>query len=117
MPRHDLKALLFVPHAISRLASQLLFRELDLHFCGSTDFDEDSDTWSPHASPPLSKELDTRHAQRSADILTRIIVDPVFAGAVRTLRIYAPRRDKDGSMAFQTGAFLFVFIVHSLISA
>lgn len=45
---------------------------------------------------------DAAHAQRSADILTRIITDAGFASAVRTLRIYALRRD-EGSAAFQTG--------------
>ncbi|KAF6759032.1 hypothetical protein DFP72DRAFT_1064529 [Ephemerocybe angulata] len=30
----DLKTLLFVPHILSRVSSQLLFRELDLHFTG-----------------------------------------------------------------------------------
>ena len=35
LPRRDLKTLLFVPHILSRVASQLLFRELDLHFSSS----------------------------------------------------------------------------------
>jgi hypothetical protein len=49
---------------------------------------------------------DIRHALRSADILTCIIFDISFAGAVRTLKIYAPAHDKDGTMAFQTGTWL-----------
>ncbi|TFK21456.1 hypothetical protein FA15DRAFT_80606 [Coprinopsis marcescibilis] len=32
LPRRDLKALLWVPHVMSRVASRLLFREVDLHF-------------------------------------------------------------------------------------
>ncbi|KAG6894283.1 hypothetical protein C0992_006728, partial [Termitomyces sp. T32_za158] len=104
LPRHDLKALLFIPHTISRVASQLLFRKLDLHF-GGTDAEE-SDLWMHHHAGDVGFAADdARHAQRSADILTRIIVDLKFASAVRTLRIYAPLRDRDGALAFQIGGF------------
>ena len=85
--------MLFVPHAMSRVASQLLFRELDLHFSSA---DEDG------ISPDGSSERD-RDVRRSADILTRVITDTTFACVVRTLRIYALKPDKDGSIAFQTG--------------
>ena len=102
LPRKDLKSLLFVPHAISRIASQLLFRELNLYFGNMCGIDEEIDAWN-HAD---NKDEDVRHALRSADILTRIIVDVSFAGAVRTLKIYAPTHDKDGTMAFQTGTCL-----------
>ncbi|KAG6840008.1 hypothetical protein C0991_009640 [Blastosporella zonata] len=102
LPRHDLKALLFIPRAISRIASQILFRTLDLHFGEVETVEEDrSDQWT-HTSVEV-KDDDVIHARRSADILTRIIVDPEFASAVRTLRIYAPVRDRDGGLAFQTG--------------
>ena len=33
LPRRDLKTLLYVPHVLSRIASQLLFRQIDLQFC------------------------------------------------------------------------------------
>ncbi|GLB44437.1 hypothetical protein LshimejAT787_1700640 [Lyophyllum shimeji] len=105
LPRHDLKALLFVPHAVSRVASQLLFQQVDLHFGGIDAEEGRSDLWTHHHAEDLTvaREDDARHAQRSADILTCIIVDPAFASSVRTLRIYAPMRDRDGAMAFQTG--------------
>ncbi|KAF8188708.1 hypothetical protein BJ912DRAFT_1031893 [Pholiota molesta] len=126
LPRRDLKALLFVPHPLSRIASQLLFWELDLHFTGAAEgvgeSDEDdggggggggyyhsgsgSGSGAGHGGEGAGKGWrgdEASHAQRSADILTRIITDPVFASAVRTLRIYAFRRDRDGSSAFQTG--------------
>ena len=32
LPRRDLKTLLVLPHVLSRIASQLLFRKIDLHF-------------------------------------------------------------------------------------
>ncbi|KAG1785014.1 uncharacterized protein HD556DRAFT_1435292 [Suillus plorans] len=35
LPKHDLKSLLLVPHALSRIASQLIFREIDLHSTAS----------------------------------------------------------------------------------
>ncbi|CAL1698561.1 unnamed protein product [Somion occarium] len=79
LPRRDLKTLLLVPHVLSRIASQLLFRKIDLHF--------GSDKWD---------------SQRSADILTRIITDSAFANLVRTLRIFVPGRDVV-PMTFQTG--------------
>ncbi|KAG5638689.1 hypothetical protein H0H81_010914 [Sphagnurus paluster] len=104
LPRHDLKALLFIPCAVSQVASQLLFQKLDLHFGGIDSEEGRADVWTHHTGDLcLVKDEDARHAQRSADILTRIIVDPRFAMSVRTLRIYAPMRDRDGSMAFQTG--------------
>ncbi|KAF8873172.1 hypothetical protein CPB84DRAFT_1818005 [Gymnopilus junonius] len=104
LPRRDLKSLLFVPHRISRIASQLLFWELDLYFTRVDGDDDHPDTFiADHRMSVTQRDDDARHAQRSADILTRIIVDPAFASAVRTLRIFASRRDKDGSMAFQTG--------------
>ncbi|KAF5376638.1 hypothetical protein D9615_007873 [Tricholomella constricta] len=104
LPRHDLKALLFIPHAVSRVASQLLFRKLDLHFGGIDAEEGRGDLWTHHSGDlSFGRDEDARHAQRSADILTRIIIDPSFASAVRTLRIYAPMRDRDGAMAFQTG--------------
>ena len=46
---------------------------------------------------------DKEHAQQSADILTRIITDSVFATHVKTLRVFVPGRDTF-PMTFQTGA-------------
>ena len=114
MPRRDLKALLFVPHPLSRIASQLLFRELDLHLTASSDGESDhlpESCLSAYRTAPAQRDVDARHAQRSADILTRIILDNSFASAVRTLRIFAWRREKDGSMAFQTGVCLRVPVI------
>lgn len=77
LPRRDLKTLLVLPHVLSRIASQLLFRKIDLHF-------------------------DKEHAQQSADILTRIITDASFSSHVKTLRIFVAGRDTF-PMTFQTG--------------
>ncbi|TFK48125.1 hypothetical protein OE88DRAFT_545076 [Heliocybe sulcata] len=98
LPRHDLKTLLLVPHIVSRVASQLLFQKIDLHFVV---WEDDEDESQPEVR--LDQQLDKWHAQRSADILTRIIVDPGFAALVKTLRIFAPRLSVQQSMAFQTG--------------
>src|SRR4051812_37925779 len=98
LPRQDLRALLFVRHSISRVASQLLFRQLDLHFAN---IETEEHSWLH--SEYCAREEDHRHAQRSADILTRIIVDTGFASAVRTLRIYS--HIKDDSTGFQTGYY------------
>ncbi len=99
LPRRDLKTLLWVPHTLSKIASQLLFRKINLYFSGWSDEDED-DSWHSHN---LNKEQESWHSQRSADILTRIILDPSFASLVKTLRIYATKRDRDGTLAFQIG--------------
>ncbi|KAI0087530.1 hypothetical protein BDY19DRAFT_1042317 [Irpex rosettiformis] len=87
LPRRDLKTLLSIPHVLSRIASQLLFRQIDLHF----------GTLGVYVLAS-----DRQHSQRSADILTRIITDPSFAFHVRTLRIFVPGRDIF-PMTFQTG--------------
>lgn len=41
LPPRDLRTLLLVPHVLSRIASQLLFTKVDLHFgqCGSYHID------------------------------------------------------------------------------
>jgi len=54
-----------------------------------------------------------RHAQRSADILTRVIVDPAFAHCVRTLRIFAST--KVGGLAFQTGMNVSLELFHGSV--
>ncbi|KAF7297922.1 J domain-containing protein [Mycena chlorophos] len=88
LPRKDLKTLLFVPNMLSRVASQLLFRKLDLHLSIPPDHEEGT--------------LLT-YARRTADILSRVIVDPAFGGFVRTLRVYSYAVGRDDSMAFQIG--------------
>ncbi|KAI0820145.1 hypothetical protein BC628DRAFT_932767 [Trametes gibbosa] len=79
LPPRDLKSLLQVPHVLSRIASELLFRRIDLHLAS-----------------------EKRESQRSADILTRIITDPSFASHVRTLRVFVPGRETF-PITFHTG--------------
>ncbi|KAI6025488.1 hypothetical protein EDC04DRAFT_2899819 [Pisolithus marmoratus] len=107
LPKRDLKSLLQVPHPISRIASQLLFREIDLHLTplheptgmdsGVSSFDDASD---------VDRDLDNWHHQRSADILTRILVDPQFAGQIRSLGIHAASHNLSQSLTFQVGMLL-----------
>ena len=48
---------------------------------------------------------DKSESQKSADMLTRIILDPEFAIHVRTMRIFVPaEREHVQSFAFQLGA-------------
>lgn len=49
------------------------------------------------------QELDAWHNQRSADILTRILIDPVFALQIKSLSVYAVVSDTSHTLAFQTG--------------
>ncbi|EGO20315.1 hypothetical protein SERLADRAFT_452993 [Serpula lacrymans var. lacrymans S7.9] len=105
LPRRDLKSLLWVPHALSRIASQLLFREIDLYLTSSSDFAREDSylrVCLSHAGSS-DKDLDNWHCQRSADILTRILVDPSFASLVKTLRIFAATRDGAHPLTFETG--------------
>ncbi|KZT68584.1 hypothetical protein DAEQUDRAFT_671217 [Daedalea quercina L-15889] len=97
LPPRDLKNLLLVPHILSRIASELLFRKIDLFF-GEPD-EAEEEVSSCLTSFSVS---DKRESQRSADILTRIIVDKEFAKHVRTLRVFYQGRDVS-PMTFQTG--------------
>ncbi|KAG2070806.1 hypothetical protein BDR04DRAFT_1099231 [Suillus decipiens] len=46
--------------------------------------------------------------QRSADILTRILVDPVFASHIRSLSVYAIVSDASHILTFKTGCKILV---------
>jgi hypothetical protein len=86
LPRRDLLALLFVPRA-ARVASQLLARRIDLHFTHNAE---------------KSNVCQDRYVC-CTNVLTRIILDPGFAGLVRWLRIFADGKDDD-DVSFQSGA-------------
>ncbi|TFL06944.1 hypothetical protein BDV98DRAFT_538246 [Pterulicium gracile] len=105
LSRRDLKVLLFVPHTLSRVASQLLFSELDLFFTANMCPAKDAHqrVYSHEAESLQRHEDDARQAQRTADILSRIITDPTFAVVVKTLRLFLPRIALGQSVAFQTG--------------
>lgn len=96
LPRRDLKNLLFVPHALSSVASQLLFRKLHLQF-GTGRFYASNDGLSDGSA------IDKWHDQRSADILTRIVSDPNYACLVRTLVVSAPQKEESVLTTFQIG--------------
>ncbi|KAG2114174.1 uncharacterized protein F5147DRAFT_570558 [Suillus discolor] len=106
LPKRDLKSLLLVPHALSRIASQLIFREIDLHFTASPDPPRAENRYRAVNGNQEEQELDAWHYQRSADILTRILVDPVFASQVRSLSVYAGVSDASHTLAFQTGMLI-----------
>ncbi|KAG1851457.1 hypothetical protein DFJ58DRAFT_792485 [Suillus subalutaceus] len=106
LPKRDLKSLLSVPHTLSRIASQLIFREIDLHFTASPEPSRADDRYRGVHGGRDGEELDAWHYQRSADILTRILVDPVFASQVRSLSIYAVVSDTSHTLAFQTGMLI-----------
>lgn len=93
--------LLSVPHVLSRIASQKLFQKIDLHF-GRLLFVLVSDATNDSLH---CKAADKSESQRSADILTRIILDPDFAIHVKGIRIFVPaEREHAHSFAFQLGA-------------
>ncbi|KAG1851091.1 hypothetical protein DFJ58DRAFT_792972 [Suillus subalutaceus] len=92
LPKRDLKSLL-----------SLIFREIDLHFTASPEPSRADDRYRGVHGSRDEQELDAWHYQRSADIFTRILVDPVFASQVRSLSIYAVVSDTSHTLAFQTG--------------
>jgi hypothetical protein len=93
LPRRDLRSLLLVPHPLSSIASRLLFRDVCLQF-GTAQFDTG---YSEDAA-----EIDKWHAQRSADILIRLLSDAEYAGLVRSLSVRAPEEGPTMT-SFQTG--------------
>jgi hypothetical protein len=103
LPKRDLKSLLLVPHALSRIASQLIFCDIDLHFTASPDLSRSENRSKNIHDEHGDQEHDAWHYQRSADILTRILVDPVFALQVKSLSVYTPVSDTSRTLAFQTG--------------
>ncbi|KAG2352107.1 hypothetical protein BDR07DRAFT_1439519 [Suillus spraguei] len=106
LPKRDLKSLLLVPHALSRIASQLIFREIDLHFTASPGPPRGDNKYKDaHGDHDEQAELDAWHYQRSADILTRILVDPVFASHIRSLSVYAIVSDAS-PYSFKTGMLI-----------
>lgn len=103
LPKRDLKSLLLVPNALSRIASQLLFREIDLHLTPAMEPGGAEGRVRPTQGGSVEQDIDTWHYQRSADILTRILVDSHFAGQVRSLSIFAVSYDVTQLLAFQAG--------------
>jgi hypothetical protein len=95
LPRRDLRALLYVPHVPSRVASQLLFRRVDLHFV-IPEISDDSEGFNTGE--------EAENAQRNADILTRVIEDSHFARLIRSLRIFGSHDDTATSVSFQAGS-------------
>jgi hypothetical protein len=94
LSRRDLRSLLLVPHALSSIASRLLFRDVCLQF-GTAQFDTG---YSEGAA-----EIDKWHAQRSADILIRLLSDTEYAVLVQSLSVRAPEEGQTMT-SFQTGA-------------
>lgn len=55
----------------------------------------------------VAVDIDKWHAQRSAEILTRLVSDVAYAGLVRSLTIWAPEKTKNVLTSFQTGVDVF----------
>ncbi|KAG1846642.1 hypothetical protein F4604DRAFT_1936313 [Suillus subluteus] len=70
----DVKAIIQSEHL-----RQLIFREIDLYFTASPEPPRADDRYRGVHGGHDEQELDAWHYQRSADILTRILVDPAFA--------------------------------------
>ncbi|THH20923.1 hypothetical protein EW146_g517 [Bondarzewia mesenterica] len=98
LPRRDLKNLLWVPHALSSIASELLFRKIHIQL-GTAQYYSGSNRDELDEAPAI----DRWHAQRSADILTRIISDSKYASMVRHLVISAPQKEMNVATTFQIG--------------
>ena len=111
LPRRDLKSLLLVPNVLSRIASQFLFRELDIHLTAAIEpGSADGHFRSLQGESHNQDNIDVWHYQRSADILTRILVDPHFASQVRSLKVFAVSYDVMQPLAFQVG--MIILLLH-----
>ncbi|KAF8555155.1 hypothetical protein OG21DRAFT_1507955 [Imleria badia] len=106
LSKRDLKSLLLVPNVLSRIASQLLFREIDLHLTAAIEPGSPEGRFRPLQGECPNQDIDIWHHQRSADILTRILVDAHFAGQVRSLSVYAVSYDVTQPLAFQVGMLM-----------
>lgn len=103
LPRRDLKTLLQIPHVLSRIAFEIVFQRIDLHF-GTCKLSGEEKYWREGDDDPERPglRLEKQLTQRTADVLSRIVLDPSFAKLVKTVRISASRRDRSHHMAFQT---------------
>ncbi|KAL5520579.1 hypothetical protein ACEPAG_9803 [Sanghuangporus baumii] len=103
LPRRDLKTLMQIPHVLSRIAFELVFQTVDLHI-GVCRLAGEDKNWGDgdldHPDRPGYK-LEKQLAQRTADIVARIVLDPSFAKLIRTVRISAERKDRSQHMAFR----------------
>ncbi|KAG1769906.1 glycosyl hydrolase family 3 N terminal domain-containing protein [Suillus placidus] len=81
----DVKAIIQSEHLRQET---LIFREIDLHFTASPEPPRANDRYRGVHGGRDEQELNAWHYQRSADIPTRILVDPVFASQVRSLSVY-----------------------------
>jgi hypothetical protein len=92
LSRRDLHNLVSVPHVLSSIARQFLFRDLTLHLgTGAWDEDQGKVPFGPN-------EIDKWHARRSAEILCRLSSDATYARQVRSLTIWAPQRSEAGRL-------------------
>jgi hypothetical protein len=96
LPRHVLKSLLlFQPHPVGQIASDLYFSKLSLHF-GARDKYKEMDA------------LAKWHDERSRDILLTIVEKSSFAKKVQTLKIYSPGSKDTDALTFQIGTLQYV---------
>ncbi|EJD04668.1 uncharacterized protein FOMMEDRAFT_132624 [Fomitiporia mediterranea MF3/22] len=104
LPRRDLKTLMQIPHVLSRIAFELVFERVDLHI-GVCRLNGEDKNWGDgdqdHPDRP-GYRLEKQLAQRTADIVARIVLDPSFAKLIKTVRISAERTDRSQHMAFRT---------------
>jgi len=91
------------PHILSRIAFEMVFQTVDFHFGICRVPAADSKWMQEHDKEDLpSIQLEKSLSKRTADILSRIIIDPSFAKLVKTVRISAERRDRVDHMGFRT---------------
>ena len=96
LPRRDLWSLISVPHALSSIARQFLFRDVSLQV-GSFNLDEER--------RPSPIEMQKWHARRSAEILCHLISHPARASQVRSLTVLATNDPGDSLFSYFIGVF------------
>jgi hypothetical protein len=99
LSRRDLRSLVSVPHVLSSIARQFLFRDVTLHL-GTGPGKWDADHGEVSSDPD---EIDKWHARRSAEILCRLNTDAIYARQVRSLTIWAPHLSEDTTSSWFMG--------------
>ena len=80
LPRRDLRSLISVPHALSSIARQLLFRDVSLQLGDNESYAHDDRAFD-------LVEMDKWHARRSAEMLCHLVSHPPCASQVRSLTV------------------------------
>ncbi|KAI0298283.1 hypothetical protein BC826DRAFT_967454 [Russula brevipes] len=110
LSRRDLRNLVSVPHILSSIARQFLFKDLTLQLgTGKWDETHEKDVLNPN-------ELDKWHAQRSAEIICRLNSDAAYARQVRSLTILVSQHSDSEDAPFSFFMAMLTGVITKLVN-